>query len=173
MVVAVSVAWPGGVLLGATRVSDRLVCPVVQILPEARARLAAGGGPERDRFTLALWESWPADMGAAPPGRPVRIIGFVPPGRWGQAMNTSACLAGYGASLVVRRSTPTTVRLCEADYRGITVVVVDKRCSARVVVRGREGPAPGAQRTVALRAHEEHLFARALCQGLCGEVAPA
>lgn len=161
---AVSVAWPG-ILLGPTRLSGRQVYPVVEVLPAGLERMSAGVGPELDRSTLAMWESWPGGMGASPPGRPLGIVGFVAAGTWRCAVTTSAWLAGYGASLVVRRSVPTPVHLSEADYRGITVVVVDEHLLARVVVCGRSGPAPSAQRTVAVRHREEYLFAEALSQG--------
>ncbi len=162
---AVSVTYPAGMLLGPTRLSGRLICPVVEILPAGLDRLSAGVGPELDRSTLAMWESWPQEMGASPPGRPVAIVGFVAAGPWRRAVTTSAWLAGYGASLIVRRSVPTPVHLSEADYRGITVAVVDEHLSARIVVCGRSGPARSAQRTVAVRCHEEYLFGQALNQG--------
>lgn len=158
------VAWPG-LLLGPTRLSGRLVQPVVEILPAGLDRVSAGVGPELDRSTLAMWESWTDVMGASPPGRPLEIVGFVAAGTWQCAVTTSAWLAGYGASLIVCRSIPTSMRLSEADYRGITVTVVDEHLSARVVVHGRPGPAPSAARTVAVRYREEYLFAEALSQG--------
>jgi hypothetical protein len=158
------VAWRG-LLLGPTRLSGRLVQPVVEILPAGLDRVSAGVGPELDRSTLARWESWPGEMGTSPPGRPLEIVGFVAAGTWRCAVTTSAWLAGYGASVIVCRSVPTSVRLSEADYWGITVVVVDEQLSARVVVHGRSGPAPSAARTVALRYREEYLFAEALSQG--------
>ncbi|MDQ2881445.1 MAG: hypothetical protein M3Y48_09470 [Actinomycetota bacterium] len=163
---AVSVVAWRGLLLGPTRLSGRLVQPVVEILPAGLDRVAAGVGPELDRSTLAMWESWTAGMGAWSPGRPLRIVGFVATGALQRAVTTSAWLAGYGASLIVCRSVPTSVRLSEADYRGITVAVVDEHLSAQVVVRGRSGPAPSAERTVAVRYREEYLFAEALSQGL-------
>ncbi len=162
---AVSVVAWRGLLLGPTRLSGRLVWPVVEILPAGLDRVSAGAGPELDRSTLAMWESWTDGMGTSPPGRPLEIVGFVAAGPWRCAVTTSAWLAGYGASLIVRRSVPTSVRLSEADYRGITVAVVDEHLPARVVVHGRSGPAPSAGRTVAVRHHEEHLFAEALSQG--------
>lgn len=158
------VAWPGYVL-DPTRLSGRLVQPVVEILPAGLDRVSAGVGPELDRSTLAMWESWTDGMGASPPGQPLGIVGFVTAGTWRCAVTTSAWLAGYGASLIVCRSVPTSVRLSEADYRGITVAVVDEHLSARVVIRGRSGPAPSAERTVAVRYREEYLFAAALSQG--------
>lgn len=162
---AVSVTW-AGLLLGPTRLSGRLVQPVVEILPAGLDRVSNGAGPELDRSTLAMWESWTEEMGPSPPGRPLAIVGFVAGGTWRSAVTTSAWLAGYGASLMVCRSVPTLVRLSEADYRGITVAVVDEYLSARIVVRGRPGPAPTAERTVAVRHREEYLFAEALSQGL-------
>lgn len=158
------VAWRG-LLLGPTRLSGRLVHPVVEILPAGLDRMSAGVGPELDRSTLAMWESWTDGMGASPPGRPLEIVGFVAAGTWRCAVTTSAWLAGYGASLIVCRSVPTSVQLSEADYRGITVAVVDEHLSTRVVVRGRPTPAPSAARTVAVRYREEYLFAEALSQG--------
>lgn len=163
---AVSVVAWRGLLLGPTRLSGRLVQPVVEILPAGLDRVAAGVGPELDRSTLAMWESWTDRMGPSLPGRPLRIVGFVATGAWQRAVTTSAWLAGYGASLIVCRTVPTSVRLSEADYRGITVAVVDEHLSAQVVVRGRSGPTPSAERTVAVRYREEYLFAEALSQGL-------
>lgn len=162
---AVSVVAWRGLVLGPTRLSGRLVQPVVEVLPAGLDRVSAGVGPELDRSTLAMWESWTDEMGASPPGRPLRIVGFVAAGTWRCAVTTAAWLAGYGASLVVCRSVPTSVRLSEADYRGITVVVVDEHLSAWVAVGGRSGPAPSAERTVAVRYREEYLFAEALSQG--------
>jgi hypothetical protein len=114
---------------------------------------------------LAMWESWRAGMGASPPGRPVRIVGFVAEGSWRCATATTAWLAGYGPSLIVRRAVPSPVHLSEADYLGVTVVVVGKDLSAAVLVRGRSGPVPSAERTVAVRQREELLFAAAISQG--------
>jgi hypothetical protein len=68
---AVSMAAWRGLLLGPTRLSGRLVQPVVEILPAALDRVSAGVGPELDRSTLAMWESWTDGMGASPPGRPL------------------------------------------------------------------------------------------------------
>lgn len=129
---------------------------MVEVLPTAADRVRAGAGPELDRLTLAMWESWPPDLGQLPPGRPVRIVGFVPEGRWRDAVSTAAQLCGYGASVLVRRSVPARVRLAEADYYGITVIVVAPHGSPSVAVMGRTGPVPGAERTVAL----VHRFSR-------------
>ncbi|MGH8922491.1 MAG: hypothetical protein ACRD0H_29835 [Actinomycetes bacterium] len=51
---AARAGWGGGLVLGRTRLSGRWVRPVVELLPPAAARVAAGGGPERERSTLAL-----------------------------------------------------------------------------------------------------------------------
>lgn len=161
---AVERVWPG-VVLGSMRVAGRLVRPVVQALPAAADRIRTGAGPELDRSTLAMWESWPADMGELPPPRPVRIVGFVVEGRWRAAVSTAAQLGGYGASALVRRSAPARVRLAEADYHGITVIVAGTQGAPSVVVAGRTGPVPGAERTVAVRHLEEKLFAQLLSGG--------
>jgi hypothetical protein len=162
--VAVSRVW-SGVLLAPTRVSGRLVRPVVRVLPAGIERIRAGSGPELDRSTLALWESWRADMGEQPPARPVRVVGFLVEDRWRAAVSTAVRLAGFGASLMVRRSAPRHLRSAEADYHGITVVLVDRDGTAEVAVRGRSGPVPGAVRTTAVRHLEERLFDRLLDQG--------
>src|SRR5690606_37010529 len=73
---AVGHVWPG-IVMGAMRVAGRLVRPVVEALPAAVERLRVGAGPELDRSTLAMWESWQGDMGVPPPQPPVRIVGFV------------------------------------------------------------------------------------------------
>jgi hypothetical protein len=161
---AVGVVWPG-IVLAPMRVAGRLVRPVVQALPAITDRIRVGSGPELDRSLLALWESWPSDMGELPPPRPVRIVGFVAEGRWGAAVSTAAQLCGYGASALVRRSLPARVRLAEADYHGITVIVIGSGDPPSVVVAGRTGPVPGAERTVAVRHLEEKLFAQLLSQG--------
>ncbi len=163
--VAVAVAGWSGMVLDPVRLSGRPVRPVVDILPAGRDRVLAGLGPELDRSTLAMWESWLRGVGIAPPGAPLRIVGFVPIGSWRRAVVTAAWLAGYGPSLMVRRSTPTAVYLSEADYLGITVTVVGEDLSAEVVVRGRSGPVASAERTVAVRQREEILFAAAISQG--------
>ncbi len=164
MVAVAAAEWPG-MVLNPVRLSGRLVVPVVEILPGGWDRVLAGLGPELDRSTLAMWESWPDGMGASPPGAPVRIVGFVAEGGWRCAMATAAWLAGYGPSLIVRRSTPSAVHLIEADYLGITVALVGKDLSTAVVVRGRSGPVASAERTVAVRQREEFLFAAAISQG--------
>jgi hypothetical protein len=161
---AVGGMWPG-IVLEPMRLAGRLVRPVVQALPAATDRIRVGVGPELDRSTLALWECWPADMGELPPPRPVRIVGFVAEGRWRVAVSTAAQLCGYGASVLVRRSVPARVRLAEADYHGITVIVVGSENPPSVAVAGRTGPVPGAERTVAVRHLEEKLFAQLLSQG--------
>jgi hypothetical protein len=162
---AVERVWPG-IVLGSMRVAGRLVRPVVQVLPAAAERMGVGAGPELDRSTLAMWESWPAGMGELPPPRPVRIVGFVVEGRWRAAVSTATQLCGYGASVLVRRSVPARVRLAEADYHGITVIVAGTGSAPSVVVAGRTGPVPGAERTVAVRHLEEKLFAQLLSGGL-------
>jgi hypothetical protein len=163
--VAVAAAGWSGMVLDPVRLSGRLVHPVIEILPAGWDRVSAGVGPELDRSTLAMWESWPAGMGASPPGAPVRIVGFVAEGSWRCAVATAAWLAGYGPSLMVRRTTPSAVYLSEADYLGINVAVVSKDLSAAVVVRGRSGPVASAERTVAVRQREEFLFAAVISQG--------
>lgn len=162
---AIAAAGWVGMVLDPVQLSGRLVVPVVEILPAGWDRILAGLGPELDRSTLAMWESWRASMGASPPRRPVRIVGFVAEGSWRRAVVTAAWLAGYGPSLIVRRSVPSAVHRSEADYLGITVAVVGKDLSAAVVVRGRLGPVPSAGRTVAVRQREEFLFAAAISQG--------
>lgn len=157
--VAVAAAGWSGMVLDPVRLSGRPVRPVVEVLPAGRDRVLAGLGPELDRSTLAMWESWLGDVGVAPPGAPVRIVGFVLIGGWRRAVVTAAWLAGYGPSLLVRRSMPTAVHLSEADYLGITVTVVGEDLSAEVAVRGRSGPVASAERTVAVRHREEILFA--------------
>lgn len=159
-----AVGW-AGLVLDPMRLSGRLVVPVVEILRAGWDRVLAGLGPELDRSTLAMWESARAGIGASPPGRPVRIVGFVAEGSWRCAVATAAWLAGYGPSLIVRRSVPSSVHLSEADYLGISVIVVGKDLSAAVVVRGRSGPVPSAGRTVAVRQREEFLFAATISQG--------
>jgi hypothetical protein len=161
---AVSTVWSGA-LMARTRISGRLVRPVVEVLPAALDRVRVGMGAELQRSTLALWESWPADMGQLPPGRPLRIVGFVAERRWHEALSTAGELCGYAPSLLVRRTVPSQVRLAEADYHGITVVVVRAEGAPRIVVAGRLGPVAGAERTVALRQHEEQLFAELISQG--------
>jgi hypothetical protein len=160
---AVGHVWPG-IVMGAMRVAGRLVRPVVEALPAAVERLRVGAGPELDRSTLAMWESWQGDMGVPPPQPPVRIVGFVVEGRWRTAVSTATHLCGYGPSVLVRRSKPAPVRLSEADYHGITVIVAGTD-SPSVVVAGRTGPLPGAVRTVAVRHLEEVLFAELLSEG--------
>jgi hypothetical protein len=164
---AARLVWPGDVVvLGSTRLSGRRVRPVVRLLPAARTRLASGGAPELERSTLVLWECWPRDLGGVPPpGRPVEIVGFVTEGRWRTVVGTAGQLAGYGPTLVVRRAVPSRVRLAEADYYGIAVVVLDEADQATVVLLGRVGPVAGAERTVALRHREETLFAQLIDEG--------
>lgn len=169
---AVAGVWRG-ILLPPMRVSERWVRPVVRVLPAAAARLEAGAGPELDRSTLALWESWPDGMGDPPPAPPVRIVGFVAEGRWGQAVLTATHLCGYAPSLVVRRSRPPEIRLAEADFHGITVVVVRANGEPTVAVRGRSGPVPGAERTVAVRLLEEQMFAQLLDRDRESPASPA
>jgi hypothetical protein len=165
MAAALAAAGWTGTVLDPVRLSGRLVVPVVEILSAGWDRILAGLGPELDRSTLAMWESWRAGMGVSQPGRPVRIVGFVAEGSWRCVMATASWLSGYGPSLIVRRVMPSTVHLSEADYLGITVVVVGKDLSAAVLVRGRSGPVPSAERTVAVRQREEFLFAAAISQG--------
>jgi hypothetical protein len=161
---AVGAVWPG-IVLPSMRIAGRLARPVVQALPAATDRIRMGAGPELDRSTLALWESWPAEMGELPPPRrPVRIVGFVAEGRWRAAVSTATQLGGYGASVVVRRSVPARVRLAEADYHGITVIAVGAQAPPSMVVAGRTGPVSGAERTVAVRHLEEKLFAQLIAQ---------
>jgi hypothetical protein len=131
----------------------RWTCAACGAGSSGRGRAATG--PELDRSTLALWESWPAEMGAPSPAPAVRIVGFIAEGPWREAVSTATMLCGYGASLLVRRTMPARVRLAEADYHGITVVVGGADLRPSVVVRGRSGPVNGAERTVALRYLEE------------------
>ncbi len=161
--VAVSLVW-SGVLMAPMRVSGRLARPVVQVLPAGAERILEGVGPELDRSVLALWESRPAGPAGPPPARPLRIVGFVAEGGWRTAVTTAAQLGGFGASLLVRRVVPARLRLAEADYHGITTVVVDADGTPSVAVRGRTGPVPGAGRTVAVRHLEERLFCHLLAR---------
>jgi hypothetical protein len=127
--VAVRAAGWSGVVLDPVRLSGRLVRPVVDILPAGWDRVSAGVGPELDRSTLAMWESWPAGMGASPPGAPVRIVGFVAEGSWRCAVATAAWLA----AVVVRgRSGP----LASAE-RTVAVRHREEFLFAAVISQGR------------------------------------
>jgi len=103
-------------------------------------------------------------MGELPPAQPLRIVGFVPAGQWGAAIATAVQLSGYAPSMIVRQTRPSRLRLAEADYLGISVVVADPG-QATVVVAGRHDPVLGAERIVAARYHEERLFEQWLDEG--------
>lgn len=127
-----------------------------------RGRYGKRFGP--DRRTLAVWESWTADLGAPTPRPAVSIVGFVSTAtRAAAALETLDALAGYGAGLWVATGPrrPRTLTLAAFDLTSIWVVHAHVSRTS-VLVHGRHGPIPTAQRGVALRHKEELLFARAL-----------
>jgi hypothetical protein len=165
--VATAVAAAGwrGVVLPPTKVSEQLVYPVIVMLPAAAERLLAGDGPELQRSTLAIWESWPSAGGVQPPSPPVEIIGFVSVAPWRPALVSLGRLAGYGAGMVLRQASPTALNLLEADFTGTWVSSVSAAGAAKILVLGRPGAVETARRTVGQRHHEELLFEHALTAG--------
>lgn len=165
---AVSVAGWGGIVLPATRVSGYQVYPVVTIDQVAwEMRVKSGCGPELTRSTLALWESWMPEMGAAPPPSAIAIEGFVSTVRPSAALCALDSLAGYGAGLWLAPSRrPTSWTLREFDMADITVVAEVDHGPA-VLVRGRAGRIETARRMTSTRLKEEQLFAWALASGYC------
>jgi hypothetical protein len=160
-------AW-GGVVLPRTRISDYLVFPVVEIDTQVwEERVAGGRGPELDRSTLGIWESWTTDMGASPPRPAVSIIGFVSTThKPADALNAFDSLAGYGAGLWLTSGArgPTAWTLSEFDLAEVCVVR-EQTGDFDVLVEGRRGPATTARRMASLRHKEELLFEWALTTG--------
>lgn len=160
-------AWDG-VVLPRTRVSDYTVFPVVEIdTPVWEERVAGGHGPELDRSTLAIWESWTTDMGASPPRPAVSIVGFVSTSsKPADALNALDSLAGYGAGLWLTSGArgPTAWTLSEFDLAEVCVVR-EQAGGFDVLVQGRRGPVRTARRMASLRHKEELLFERALTAG--------
>ncbi|WP_342213954.1 DUF4031 domain-containing protein [Nocardia wallacei] len=164
---AVEACGWSGVVLPRTRVSDFMVYPVVTIHRDVWAtRVERGHGPELDRSTLALWESWTADLGEMPPRPAVSITGFATAATKPQAALAALdSLAGYGAGLWIApgRRGPAALTLGEFDLAGIWVVRNHSgRCE--VVVEGRTGPIATARRMVSTRHKEEQLFGWAIAR---------
>lgn len=165
--------WPG-VVLPRTRVSDFAVYPVVEVDEQVWAeRVENGHGPEPDRSTLLIWESWTADLGEMPPRPPLSIVGFVSTAeKPADALYALDSLAGYGAGLWITCGArgPSPWSLSEFDLAGVGVVW-DHSGSCDLLVEGREGPAAAARRMVSTRHKEELLFGWALATGYSPAVA--
>ncbi len=165
--------WPG-VALPRTRVSDFAVYPVVKIDEQVWAeRIANGHGPELDRSTLLIWESWTPDLGEMPPRSPLSIVGFVSTAeKPADALYALDSLAGYGAGLWITCGGrgPSPWSLSEFDLAGIGVVW-DHDGDRDLLVEGRSGPVATAQRMASTRHKEELLFGWALATGYSSAVA--
>ncbi|QIS23817.1 hypothetical protein [Nocardia terpenica] len=157
-----------GVALPRTKVSDFLVFPVVEIDAEVWAeRIEKGQGPELDRSTLVIWESWTADLGEMPPSPAVSIVGFISTAtRPAEALYALDSLAGYGAGLWITTGVrgPTAWTLSEFDVAGVGVVA-ERAGGCAVLVEGRRGPIATARRLASTRHKEEQLFGWALATG--------
>ncbi|NUS92119.1 MAG: hypothetical protein HOQ36_06840 [Nocardia sp.] len=130
-------------------------------------RVAGGHGPEPDRSTLGIWESWTTALGASPPRPAVSIAGFVSTAaKPTDALNALDSLAGYGAGLWLTSGVrgPTTWTLSEFDLAEI-YVVREQSDDLDVLVEGRRGPVATARRMASLRHKEELLFGWALATG--------
>lgn len=157
-----------GLILPRTRVSDFMVYPVVDVNTAVWVqRVEEGHGPERDRSTLFIWESWTADLGAMPPRPAVSIVGFVSTATTAaDGLYALDSLAGYGAGLWITTGArgPSTWTLSEFDIAGVGVVW--ERCGEYAVrVVGRRGPIETARRMASTRHKEELLFEWALATG--------
>jgi hypothetical protein len=165
--------WPG-VVLPRTRVSEFAVYPVVEIDEQVWAeRVENGHGPELDRSTLLIWESWTADLGEMPPRSPLSIVGFVSSAeKPGDALYALESLAGYGAGLwiVCGARGPSPWSLSEFDLAGASVVW-DHKGGRDLVVEGRRGQVATARRMASTRHKEELLFGWALATGYSPVVA--
>ncbi|MGV9674330.1 hypothetical protein ACWDSJ_03525 [Nocardia sp. NPDC003482] len=165
---AVRAATWCGVVLPRTKVSDFMVFPVVEIIPDAwTERLVNGYGPELDRSTLGIWESWTPDMGDPPPRSPVSIVGFVSTAmKAADALHALDSLAGYGAGLWLTSGSrsPSAWTLSKFDVGGVAVVH-EQAGNVDVLVEGRRGPIATARRMVSTRHKEEVLFGSALAIG--------
>lgn len=157
-----------GVVLPRTRVSDFAVYPVVKVDEQVWAeRVEYGHGPELDRSTLLIWESWTSDLGESPPRSPLSIVGFVSTAvKAADALYSLDSLAGYGAGLWITRGArgPSPWSLSEFDLAGVGVVW-DHNGSRDLLVEGREGPVATARRMASTRHKEELLFGWALATG--------
>ncbi|MEV4238023.1 hypothetical protein AB0J47_22915 [Nocardia sp. NPDC049737] len=160
-------AW-AGVVLPRTKVSDFTVFPVVEIDVDVwTERVAKGHGPELDRSTLVIWESWTPDLGELPPRPAVSIVGFVSIAlKPSDALNALDSLAGYGAGLWLTSGTrgPSAWTLSEFDVAGVGVVH-ERAGDFSVSVEGRCGPIVTARRMTSTRHKEELLFEWALATG--------
>lgn len=165
--------WPG-VVLPRTRVSDFAVYPVVEVDEQVWAeRVENGHGPELDRSTLLIWESWTADLGEMPPRSPLSIVGFVSCAeKPGDALYALDSLAGYGAGLWIMCGArgPSSWSLSEFDLAGVGVVW-DHNGGRDLLVEGRDGPVATARRMASTRHKEELLFGWALATGYSPAVA--
>ena len=162
-----SIGWRG-VVLPRTRVSDLAVYPVVDVDERVWVeRLENGQGPELDRSTLLIWESWTAGLGEMPPGPPLSIVGFVSTAKKPRdALYALESLAGYGAGLWVMSGArgPSPWSLSEFDLAGLSVVW-NHDGDVDQLVEGRDGPVATARRMASTRHKEELLFGWALATG--------
>jgi len=157
--------WPGQVL-PTTQFTRFHGYPVVQWSAALRDRLLMGEGPELDRPTLSLWESWPAELPAPPPAAPLSIVGFVSFAPWRRALIAASEVRGFGAAMVLVSKSPSPMALAEADVADVWVVRSSLADGGRVLVTGRTGPCRTARRTVATRYWEERMLAHAITAGV-------
>ncbi|WP_280274101.1 hypothetical protein [Nocardia wallacei] len=164
----VEAAGWAGVVLPQTTVSDFTVFPVVEIDAEVwEERVKKGYGPELDRSTLVIWESWTTDLGEMPPRPAVSIVGLVSTAtRPADALYALDSLAGYGAGLWIATGVrgPTAWTLSKFDVVGVGVVA-ERSGGHEVLVEGRSGPIATARRLASTRHKEEQLFGWALATG--------
>lgn len=165
--VAASVAAAGwtGSILPQINIGDCRVYPVIDPNPVVwQGRIDTGDGPELNLSTLAIWESWTADLGPMPPAPPLTIVGVASDARPGIARAAVSWLGGLGAGLVVATSIrrPRQQTTWECDYAGVNLVWAPHGQAATVMVAGRKGPVETARRSTLTRGVEERLFAWAL-----------
>lgn len=157
-----------GVVLPRTRVSGFQAYPVVEIDEQTWAeRVQNDHGPELDRSTLLIWESWTPDLGEMPPRSPLSIVGFVSTAeKSADVLHALDSLAGYGAGLWITRGGrgPSPWSLSEFDLAGVGVVWV-RNGDGDLLVEGRSGPIATARRLASTRHKEELLFGWALATG--------
>lgn len=163
---SVAAAGWAGIILPQLHISGYRVYPV--IAPDAavwQTRVASGQGPECDLSTLAIWESWTAELGPIPPAPPLTIVGVVSAAQPGQAREAVSWLGGLGAGLVVATSIrrPRHQTIWECDLAGVNLVWAPRgQPKPTLLVAGRNGPVDTARRSILTRGVEERLFAWAL-----------
>jgi len=157
---AVSAITGPVVALPRTELSGFRGHPLVKWLPQLSDRLANGPGPILDRPTLSLWESTECEA----PSSPLEIVGFVSTARWRHAIESTRQLRGFGACCVLVTNRPSRLKLMEADYAGVYVILAAPDGTGEVLVHGSHSPSR-PPRMIATRYWEERLFATALAAG--------